>query len=82
MYSVSRTDYPKNFSSSGGVFSFNKQVEDPGALSLVTSQSSNGIGGVFCDVARDGGTLSVANMRVSYSSVHLGESFWLTRSFV
>lgn len=62
IYSVSRTNYPNNSSSSGGVFSFDKKAEDPGALSLVTSQSSNGLGGVFCDVARDGRTLSVANM--------------------
>lgn len=62
IYSVSRTNYPNNASSSGGAFSFNKHVEDPGALSLVTSQSSNGLGGVFCDIARDGRTLSVANM--------------------
>lgn len=62
IYSVSRTNYPNNSSSSGGVFSFNKDVKDPGALSLVTSQSSNGLGGVFCDIARDGRTLSVANM--------------------
>lgn len=62
LYSVSRTSYPNNCSSSGGVFSFNKNAEDLDALSLVISQSSNGIGGVFCDVARDGRTLSVANM--------------------
>lgn len=62
VYSVSRTNYPNNSSSSGGVFSFDKHVEDPGALSLVTSQSSNGLGGVFCDITRDGRTLSAANM--------------------
>jgi 6-phosphogluconolactonase (cycloisomerase 2 family) len=62
LYSVSRTDYPNNFSSSGGVFSFDKQVEDPGTLSLVVSRSSDGMGGAFCDVAMDGRTLSVANM--------------------
>ncbi|KAL6884491.1 Lactonase, 7-bladed beta-propeller domain-containing protein [Trichoderma evansii] len=63
-------DYPNNFSSSGGVFSFHKKVEDPGALSLVISQSSNGIGGVFCDVARDGRTLSVANIDGSTVAIY------------
>ncbi|KAL7907546.1 Lactonase, 7-bladed beta-propeller domain-containing protein [Trichoderma velutinum] len=70
LYSVSRTDYPNNSSSSGGVFSFDKQVEDPGALSLVKSQSSNGLGGVFCDVARDGRTLSVANIDGSTVAIY------------
>lgn len=62
LYSVSRTGYPNNLASSGGVFSFNKKAEDSGDLSLVISQSSHGMGGVFCDVTRDGRTLSVANM--------------------
>ncbi|KAF3070233.1 Uncharacterized protein CFAM422_006597 [Trichoderma lentiforme] len=70
IYSVSRTSYPNNRSSSGGVFSFDKNAEDPDALSLVISQSSNGMGGVFCDVARDGRTLSVANIDGSTVSIY------------
>ncbi|KAL7782742.1 Lactonase, 7-bladed beta-propeller domain-containing protein [Trichoderma afarasin] len=70
LYSVSRTSYPNNCSSSGGVFSFNKNTEDPDALSFVLSQSSNGMGGVFCDVARDGRTLSVANIDGSTVSIY------------
>ncbi|PON28810.1 hypothetical protein TGAM01_v201918 [Trichoderma gamsii] len=70
VYSVSRTNYPNNSSSSGGVFSFDKHVEDPGALSLVTSQSSNGLGGVFCDITRDGRTLSTANIDGSSVAIY------------
>ncbi|KAM0244650.1 hypothetical protein ACHAQJ_010735 [Trichoderma viride] len=70
VYSVSRTNYPNNSSSSGGVFSFDKHVEDPAALSLVTSQPSNGLGGVFCDITRDGRTLSVANIDGSSVSIY------------
>jgi 6-phosphogluconolactonase len=62
VYSVSRTSYPNNPSSSGGVFAFNKQFEEFNRLDFVTSKSSNGLGGVFCDTTRDGKVLSVANM--------------------
>ncbi|KAL6791502.1 Lactonase, 7-bladed beta-propeller domain-containing protein [Trichoderma sp. SZMC 28013] len=70
LYSVSRTGYPNNLASSGGVFSFNKKAEDSGDLSLVISQSSHGMGGVFCDVTRDGRTLSVANIDGSTVAIY------------
>ncbi|KAL7917196.1 Lactonase, 7-bladed beta-propeller domain-containing protein [Trichoderma austrokoningii] len=70
IYSVSRTNFPNNYSNSGGVFYFDRQVKNPGALSLVTTQSSNGLGGVYCDIAKDGRTLSVANIDGSTVAIY------------
>ncbi len=71
IYSVSRTHFPTNDSAVGGVFAFQKhpaldgERAAPGqiySLELLSNASSGGLGGVYCDISPDGGTLSVANM--------------------
>lgn len=61
LYSVSRTKYPNANSSSGGVFAFMTTAENQNLLSN-GDVSSNGEGGVYCDVSLDGRVLAVANM--------------------
>ncbi|KAK9311381.1 putative isomerase YbhE [Lipomyces starkeyi] len=78
IYSISRTHFPTNASVSGGVFSFQKhrakfgQEESPGAygLELLSNVTSGGLGAVYCDLSRDGHTVSVANIDGSTVSVH------------
>ena len=71
IYSVSRTRFPNASAADGGVFAFQKYPAleghqaapgDDYSLSLLSNTSSGGLGGVFCDVSRDGQTLSVADM--------------------
>ena|SRR5271155_430249 len=67
VYSVSRTYFPNNNSIDGGVFSF-QELQKPTSsgildtLAPINSVSSGGLGGVACDVSRDGKTIGVANM--------------------
>ncbi|KAK9238772.1 putative isomerase YbhE [Lipomyces kononenkoae] len=78
LFSISRTHFPTNASASGGAFSFQKyrsQRREEGSapswsLELLSNITSGGLGGVYCDVSRDGRTLSVANIDGSTVSVH------------
>lgn len=72
IYSISRTAYPDNSSESGGVFAFQRPGETTSAtnLTLLDSQSSNAIGGVYVDVSPDGRTLSAADIDGSTVSVY------------
>ncbi|KAK9369524.1 putative isomerase YbhE [Lipomyces kononenkoae] len=82
IYSISRTHFPTNASISGGLFSFKKywrygEEDTHGGLgmSFVSSVTSGGVGGVYCDVSRDGRTISAANIDGSSVSIHaLSES--------
>ena len=61
IYAVSRTHYPRNTSESGGIFAFEKTCGGKSLHSL-DDESSNGLGGVHCDVRRGGRMLAAANM--------------------
>lgn len=67
LYSVARTYYPDNSSVSGAVFGFDRHGE---ILSSISQTSSDGDGGVFCQVNEDGSLLSVANIDGSTVSLH------------
>lgn len=60
LYSVSRTEFPEANDTSGGLFSFDRS--EGGALNLLNNVTSGGLGGVYCDISRDGRTLTAANM--------------------
>lgn len=60
LYSISRTQFPDNSSTSAGIFAFEKQ--SGGSLRLLDSESSHGNGGVFVDITPDRKTLASANM--------------------
>lgn len=61
VYAVSRTQYQHNDSESGGVFSF-KESRQNGDLRPLGDVSSNGKGGVYCDISKDGKMLAATNM--------------------
>ncbi|CCT69442.1 uncharacterized protein FFUJ_05329 [Fusarium fujikuroi IMI 58289] len=67
LYSVSRTHFPDNSSTSGGIFAFKKLPN--GFLELSDAVASRGDGGVYLDISRDGKTLSSANIDGSTVSV-------------
>ena len=60
LYSVSRTYFPGNYSTSGGIFIFKKSAN--GRLELFDSVPSYGNSAVYLDITPNGKTLSVANM--------------------
>jgi 6-phosphogluconolactonase (cycloisomerase 2 family) len=60
LYSVSRTHFPDNSSTSGGIYAFRKLSN--GRLELHDAVASYGDGGVYLDISRNGKTLSSANM--------------------
>ncbi|KAF5584211.1 uncharacterized protein FSUBG_12845 [Fusarium subglutinans] len=60
LYSVSRTHFPDNSSTSGGIYAFRKLPN--GCLELHDAVASHGDGGVYLDISRDGKTLSSANI--------------------
>lgn len=68
LYSISREEFSSINDTSGGLFSFSIRSKSSHTkpteyrLDLLSSVSSNGRGGVFVDVSRDGRTLSAANM--------------------
>lgn len=65
IYSISRTNFPDNTSTSGGLFAFAKDDSRSSAtqaLTLLNQVSSEGLGGVYCDISPDGRTLSATNM--------------------
>lgn len=70
IYTMSRTFYPTNASASGGIYAFDRKHSEShqsgaaGGLELLDSTSSDGRGGVYVDVSKDGRTLSAANMYV------------------
>ncbi|KAI1269244.1 Lactonase, 7-bladed beta-propeller-domain-containing protein [Xylariaceae sp. FL1019] len=70
LYSVSRTYYPSNSSNSGGLFLFDTASDGGAAVQSLGSVSSHGLGGVFCDISRDGRTLSAANIDGSTVSIY------------
>ncbi|KAF5027059.1 hypothetical protein F66182_828 [Fusarium sp. NRRL 66182] len=74
LYSVSRTFFPDNSSTSAGIFAFEKQAG--GRLRLLDTAVSHGDGGVFVDVSPNGKTLATANMYVS--QVHCVVALLLT----
>ncbi|KAF4435192.1 hypothetical protein FACUT_7380 [Fusarium acutatum] len=67
LYSVSRTHFPDNSSTSGGIYAFRKLPN--GRLELYDAVTSHGDGGVYLDIARDGKTLSSANIDGSTVSI-------------
>ncbi|KAF5585058.1 hypothetical protein FPANT_7639 [Fusarium pseudoanthophilum] len=67
LYSVSRTHYPDNSSTSGGIHAFRKLPN--GRLELHDAVASYGDGGVYLDISRDGKTLSSANIDGSTVSI-------------
>jgi 6-phosphogluconolactonase (cycloisomerase 2 family) len=60
LYSVSRTYFPDNSSTSGGIFAFKKLAN--GRLQLSDAVASHGKGGVYLDISTNGKTLASANM--------------------
>lgn len=76
IYSISRTSYPDDsMSESGGVFAFQKASATPSAtsrtgLALFDQASSNGKGGVHCQVSPDGKILVATNITASTLSVY------------
>ncbi|RGP81466.1 hypothetical protein FLONG3_404 [Fusarium longipes] len=67
LYSVSRTHFPYNYSTSGGIFAFKKLSE--GRLDLSDAVPSYGASGVYLDISTNGRTLSAANIDGSTVSV-------------
>ncbi|KAF5695395.1 hypothetical protein FDENT_478 [Fusarium denticulatum] len=67
LYSVSRTHFPDNSSTSGGIYAFRKLPH--GRLELYDAVASYGDGGVYLDISRDGETLSSANIDGSTVSI-------------
>ncbi|KIX03629.1 uncharacterized protein Z518_07182 [Rhinocladiella mackenziei CBS 650.93] len=73
IYSISRTAFPDNDTKSGGVFAFQEPPASAARGTLLTfldKESSNGDGGVYCDVNRDGKTLAAANIDGSTVSIY------------
>lgn len=70
LYSISRTHYPDNTSVSGGLFAFEQHRDAYPSLSPLDNVSSNGEGGVYCDVHPNGTLLSAANIDGSSVSVY------------
>lgn len=73
IYSISRTGFPTNESSSGGIYAFKRPhgpAEEGKPLILEETQTSNGQGGVHCDVSPDGKTLAAANIEASTMAVY------------
>lgn len=73
IYSISRTGFPTNSSTSGGIFAFRKP-HGPATrgtpLTLQDTETSNGQGGVHCDVSSDGKTLAAANIEASTMAIY------------
>ena len=77
LYSISRMGYPDSKSDSGGVFGFRAKStasNGPGALTsgltALNNSSSNGKGGVHCEVSPDGKLLAAANITASTVSIY------------
>ncbi|KAI1871623.1 hypothetical protein JX265_005609 [Neoarthrinium moseri] len=60
LYAVSRSKYPDSTSPSGGIFAF-AHTQSSGLVGIGDT-TSDGEGGVFCDISKDGRVLSVANI--------------------
>ncbi|KIX08893.1 uncharacterized protein Z518_03550 [Rhinocladiella mackenziei CBS 650.93] len=75
IYSISRTSYPDIASKSGGVFAFQKapvaaSAKSETGLALFDQASSNGKGGVHCQVSPDGKILVATNITASTLSIY------------
>ncbi|KAJ9607529.1 hypothetical protein H2200_007607 [Cladophialophora chaetospira] len=75
LYSISRTRYSESDNQSGGVFAFERlpataSATSGTALTLVNQASSNGKGGVHCEVSPDGKILAAANITGSTLSIY------------
>ncbi|OQU94492.1 hypothetical protein CLAIMM_00845 [Cladophialophora immunda] len=75
VYSISRTNYPNSDSGSGGVFAFRRtpllaSAATGTGLVLLNRASSNGKGGVHCEVSPDGKILAAANITASTLSIY------------
>ncbi|OCL15230.1 putative isomerase YbhE [Glonium stellatum] len=76
LYSIARTHYPTTHSTSGGVFSFQRNrlqghnTTGNYSLQSINSVSSKGTSSVACDVSKDGKTIGVANIDGSTVSIH------------
>ncbi|KAL6246954.1 hypothetical protein RBB50_006261 [Rhinocladiella similis] len=69
VYSISRTSPPGSESESGGVFVFQASSAKGSHLTRIDSKSSNGKGGVHCEVSPDGKTFAAANITASTVSI-------------
>ncbi|RVX65988.1 hypothetical protein B0A52_09914 [Exophiala mesophila] len=73
IYSVSRTGFPDNSSTSGGIFAFKrspKPAQGSDSLILFDTETSHGQGGVHCDVNHDGTIIAAANIEGSSMAVY------------
>lgn len=75
VYSISRTQSPGSESDSGEVFAFRRRSVATSkygrtGLELFSEESSNGKGGVHCDVSPDGKILAAANITASSLSIY------------
>ncbi|KAK5054506.1 hypothetical protein LTR84_001397 [Exophiala bonariae] len=73
IYSISRTGFPTNSSTSGGIFVFlrpHSPATEGESLTLQDAETSNGQGGVHCDVSPDGKTLAAANIEASTMAIY------------
>lgn len=71
LYSISRTSAPGSASDSGGVFAFRKSPVASGKGPVLFDQaSSNGKGGVHCEVSPNGKILAAANITASTISIY------------
>ncbi|KAF2098468.1 3-carboxy-cis,cis-mucoante lactonizing enzyme [Rhizodiscina lignyota] len=78
VYSMSRTQFPDESSTSAGIFAFekaelSKETGPPihdGNLIFVSNTSSNGLGGVYCGIGNNGQTISAANINGGTVSIH------------
>lgn len=70
IYSISRTQFPDEDSESAGIFVFSQDRTSSNNLTRLDSETSNGEGGVYCDVSPDGRILVCANIDEPRVSVY------------
>ncbi|EXJ60158.1 hypothetical protein A1O7_04310 [Cladophialophora yegresii CBS 114405] len=76
VYTINRMGYPGSESDSGSVTAFQRVTTASSSatvetgLTLLDQTSSNGKGGVHCDVSPDGKVLAAANITASTLSIH------------
>jgi 6-phosphogluconolactonase (cycloisomerase 2 family) len=72
VYTINRMGYPGSESDSGSVSAFQRATAGSSetGLKLVDQLSSNGKGGVHCDVSPDGKVLAAANITASTLSIY------------
>jgi hypothetical protein len=61
--SISRTEFPANSSTPGGIFTWRaSKSNELATLQAVSNASSEGLGGVYCGFNKDASVLAAANM--------------------